>query len=423
MPNKTLTSTEVAINAIDVLHNNSYMLKVIDKQHSKEFGKTGAQIGSTFNIKRPWRPTVFRQTALAVQNFLEDTVPLTLQYPYQVALNFTSAELSLSVQNFRKQVLDPSMPVMATAIDLDVLGLSYNGYLQVGTAGTTPGTAGGAFAGVGGATGVINNYNSPNWTLIAGALLDGMAAPRDERRELVIGQWAMAQTVAGLTTITNDQRTIGEQYVRGVMMEAHGFKWAMDQNVRTIYTGTRAGTPLVNGSSQVGANLITNGWTANTTINAGEIIMVAGIYHVNPENQQTITQYQATFVVTANATADANGNMTVPIYPSIIPASTTSNYGTVNASPATGAAITLMSGNASTFYPVNIAFHGDAFTMATADLVMPNNIDFAARETYEGISVLITKAYDITNLQFPARCDILAGYACTRPELLVRATG
>jgi hypothetical protein len=82
-----------------------------------------------------------------------------------------------------------------------------------------------------------------------------------------------------------------------------------------------------------------------------------------------------------------------------------------------------MSGADNTFYPVNVAFHGDAFTMATADLVMPNNIDFAARETYENISILITKAYDITNLQFPARCDILAGYACTRPELVCRVTG
>ena len=425
MPNKTLTSTEVAINAIDVLHNNSYMLKVIDKQHTKEFGKTGAQIGSTFNIKRPWKPTVYRQTALVAQSFAEDMIPLTLQYPYQVGLNFTTQELSLSVQNFRKQVLNPSLPAMATAIDLDALGLTYNGFLQIGTPGTTPGTSGGTFAGAGGATGIINNYNSPAWPLFSGALLDGQAAPRDGRREIILNQWGMAQTVAGLSGLLNPQAGIGEQYKKGVMTDALDFRWAMDQNIRNLLTGVRTvgSTPLVFGASQVGANLVSNGWASGAYLNAGEIIMVQGIYHVNPENQQGLTAYQATFVVTSQCVANSAGVMTIPIYPSIIPTVSTSAYGTVTASPASGATITLMSGADNTFYPVNVAFHGDAFTMATADLVMPNNIDFAARETYENISILLTKAYDITNLQFPARCDILAGYACTRPELVCRVTG
>ena len=180
MPNKTITSVEVAINAIDVLHNNAKMIQDIDKQYSSQFNKEGAKIGSTFNIKRPWRPTVSRQAALVAQSFAEDTVPLTLQYQYQVGLIFTTNELSLSVQNFRKQVLDPAMPAMATAMDVDALQLGWNGFMQMGTAGTNPGTAGGAFANI------LLNYNSPDWPLFAGALLDGQSAPRDGRRRIIL---------------------------------------------------------------------------------------------------------------------------------------------------------------------------------------------------------------------------------------------
>jgi hypothetical protein len=420
MPNKTLTNTEVGVTAIAVLHNHSYMLKVIDKQHSKEFGKTGAQIGSTFNIKRPWRPTVYRQTALAVQNFAEDLVPLTLQYPYQVGLNFTDAELSLSIQDFRQQVLNPSLPAMATAIDLDALGLSLNGFRQIGTPGTLLGTpSSGSFSNP------LLNYTSPNWPLFAGALLDDQSAPNDVRREIIVSPWAMAQTAAGLSGLFNDQKLLAEQFKTGVIPNGTlGFNWAKDQNIRNITCGTRSATASaqVNGASQIGSNLVTNGWGANATMNPGEIIQVQGIYHVNPENQQALTTYYAEFVVTTACQADASGNMTIPIYPAITPAVASSAYGTVNASPASGASVTPMSGVAGNTYPVNVIFHGDAFTMGTAELVMPSGIDFAARETYDGVTVLITRAYDITNLQFPARCDILAGYACTRPELITRAT-
>jgi len=429
MPNKTLTNTEVAVTAIAVLHNNSYMLKVIDKQHSKEFGKTGAQIGSTFNIKRPWRPTVYRQTALAVQNFSEDLVPLTLQYPYQVGLNFTDAELSLSIQDFRHQVLDPAMPALATAIDLDALQMSLNGFRQIGTPGTTLGTASGsAFTGPGPA-GMLQNYTSPSWPLFAGALLDDQSAPSDVRREIICTPWTMAATAAGLAGLYNEQKLLAEQFRTGVIPNGTlGFNWAKDQNVRILTTGNR-GTGaqpagLVNGSAQVGANLVTNGWTTGqvNTLNAGEIVMVSNMYHVNPENQQSLTNYYATFVVTSACSSDTNGNMTIPIYPAITPAVASSAYGTTNISPASGSVVTCLSGASNAQYPVNVIFHGDAFTMGTAELVMPSGIDFAARETYDGVTILITRAYDITNLQFPARMDILAGYACTRPELITRGT-
>ena len=77
MPNKLLTNTEVAINAIDSLENSTKLIRIIDKQYSKMFEKEGAKIGSTYNIKRPWKPAVSRQAALVVQAFQEDTVPLT----------------------------------------------------------------------------------------------------------------------------------------------------------------------------------------------------------------------------------------------------------------------------------------------------------------------------------------------------------
>jgi len=56
----------------------------------------------------------------------------------------------------------------------------------------------------------------------------------------------------------------------------------------------------------------------------------------------------------------------------------------------------------------------------TADLVMPKGVDFAARESLDGISVRVVRQYDINNDQFPCRIDILYGYKTIRPELACR---
>jgi hypothetical protein len=65
-------------------------------------------------------------------------------------------------------------------------------------------------------------------------------------------------------------------------------------------------------------------------------------------------------------------------------------------------------------------YHKNAFTFATADLVMPQGVDFAAREVMDGISIRVVRAYDINNDAFPCRLDVLYGYKTLRPEMAVR---
>jgi hypothetical protein len=209
------------------------------------------------------------------------------------------------------------------------------------------------------------------------------------------------------------------------MGTALGFEFAMDQNVNVLTTGTRHGTPanfqVATTSTTGDTTLAVKGFTALDTIKAGEIISIAGVNAVNPENQTT-TGYTACFVVMADATL-TDGTGTLSIYPSIVLAGAAIANGTVTALPQANAVITLCSGTASTDYPMNVAYHQDAFTLATADLEQPKGVDFAARETYDGVSMLIVRAYDINYQQFPCRIDVLAGWACLRPELACRITG
>ena len=391
-----------------------------EDKDSAEFAQTGAKIGSTINIRKPNRYYIRRGSAMQTQNTQEVYVPLTLTTQYGTDISFSSVELTLSLDDFSKRILTPAMARISSAIDQDGCAQYGNIYNFVGTANTTPGANSNS-------TGMATT-TAPSIYLNGGSWLDMMATPRDENRRVIINPVAMAQSVAGLSGLFQDSEAIGSQYRKGVLGYALGFEFAMDQNVNTLTVATHAGSAnaVVNGANQTGSNLATNGWTAKSAIlNANEIIQLAGVYAVNPENQQS-TGFLQNFTVLANASSDANGAATLSISPSIIVANQTTGNpatGTVTISPAANAAITLSSGAANGTYPQNLAYHQDAFTFATADLELPQGVDFAARENYDGVSMRIIRAFDITNDQFPCRIDVLGGWATLRPEMAVRILG
>jgi hypothetical protein len=124
------------------------------------------------------------------------------------------------------------------------------------------------------------------------------------------------------------------------------------------------------------------------------------------------------FVVTEDATSVSSAT-TLKISPSIV---TTGATATVTNAPTSGAVLTFI-GTASTNYPHNLAFHKDAFALATADLMLPKGVDMAARETYDGISLRLLRVYDASNDTLVARFDVLYGWKTIYPQLACRIIG
>jgi len=420
--------------ALRVLHNNLAFIKGVNRQYADEFGKSGAKIGTTVNIRRPNRYFVRKGDAMQTQGTSESFVPLTLATKWGTDISFNSTELTLSLDDFSKRILTPAMAKIAGQIDQDCLqgaitGTYNNGsstvvpncgapvFNVVGTPGTTPGTPGGS------ATGLLQ-YNAPIVYLNAGMQMDNQATPRDEQRRCLLSPAAMAQSVGGLSGLFNDPGSISDQYKKGVIGAALGFEFCMDQNVYTFTTGS-VGTSLGTGVVTDGSPYITfTGATSGFVAPAGTVFTIAGVNAVNPENQQA-TGFLQQFVVTA-ATTFTGTSGTLPVYPTPIVTAATVANGTVTG-PTTGgslsgAAVLLSGSTASTGYQQSLAYHQDAFTFATADLELPNGVDFAARETYDGISMRIVRAFDISNDQMPCRIDVLGGFANLRPELAVRIT-
>lgn len=403
MSNTLLTIGMITNEAMAVLENQLTFTKQVNREYDDQFAIPGAKIGDTLNVRKPVRYLGRTGAGLSVEGSTESSVALSLDTQYGCDVSFTTKELTLDLDNFSDRILKPAMATVANMIDRSGLALYKDIYQAVGTPGTTP---------------------SSNLTYLqAGVKLDNAAAPNDGMRAAVLNPIAQATLVNANFTLFNPQGAISNQYEEGTMGRAFGLKFSMDQNIVAHTIGTYAAAPgavTVNGTVSSGSTIILAGWTAGDVLKAGDIVTFPAVFAVNPQNRQSTGQVQQ-FVVTADATANGGGAMTISVSPAII---TSGQYQTVSAALLTGAVLTVH-GASATSTPQNLVFHRDAFTFATADLEMPQGVWMAKRVTSKklGISMRVVKAYDITNDRAPMRIDILGGWKTLRPELACRVEG
>lgn len=392
--------------ALRVLENNLKFTSQVSRQYDDRFGIEGAKIGTTLNIRKPPRYVGREGQALQVEGSVESQVPLTLTTQFGVDISFSSADLALSIDDFSKRFLAPAIATVANRIDFQGLGEYIKVANFVGTPAVVPAS-----------TTALTTY------LQAGQKLDEEAAPMDDMRTIIMTPAMQVGIVDALKGLFQQSTAIAQQYATGRMGRAIGFEWIMDQNVRTHVVGALGGTPLVNAANQTGSSIITDGWSASISgvLKRGDVITFASVYAVNPQSRQSTGSLRQ-FVVTADVDSDASGNATIPIYPPLTPGG---QFQTVTTTPADNAVI-LIFGHASSYAglstPTGLAFHRDAFTMACADLPLPQGVDMAARVSDKqlGISLRMIRAYDINTDQFPCRIDVLFGWQTLYPELAAR---
>lgn len=399
--NELLSISMITREALRVLENNLAFTKLVNRQYDSKYGVEGAKIGTVLNVRKPPRYVGRTGQALSVEGAVESQVQVTLNTQFGVDLQFSSQDLALTIDDFSDRFVKPAIAAVANKIDNDGLAKYKDIYHSIGTPGTTPST--------------LLSY------LQTGQKLDEAAAPHDGLRSLVITPAMQVQIVNALTGLFHQAAAISQQYMTGKMGTAIGYEWFMSQNCNSHTVGAYAGTPRVNGANQSGASLITDGWTASTSVlEVGDVFTIANVNSVNPQSRQNTGSLQQ-FVVTAQVTASGGGAKTISISPSI---TASGRNQTVNAAPADDALITVV-GAASTVSPQGLAFHRDAFTLVSADLPLPAGVDMAARisDPQLGLSIRMVRAYDINTDNFPCRLDILYGWATLRAELACRMQG
>ena len=400
MANSILTIDMITRKALEILENNLVLTRNVNRQYDDSFAVEGAKIGSTLRIRLPDRALVTDGAALQVQDDNEQFTTLTVASQKHIGVNFTSAELTMQLDDFAERVLKPRISQLASSIDADVANAYRNIGNSVGTPGTTPSTS------------LV--------LLQAQQKLNENAAVMSPRYATV-NPAANAGLVEGMKGLFNPTDTISRQFKNGMMgMGVLGFDEVnMSQSIKQHTNGDwGTGITVTTTVTTEGQSTLPISFTGSAkTWNVGDVFTISGVFAVNPQTRESTGSLQQ-FTVTAAASGSSTA--TLSIFPALFSAGQA--LATVTSLPASGAVVTML-GNANSQYAQNLVYHKDAITFATADLLMPQGVDMASRQVHNGISMRIVRQYDINNDRLPCRIDVLYGYSTIRPQMACRIWG
>ena len=400
MANTILTIDMITRKSLEILENSSVLIRNCNRQYDDSFAKTGAKIGSTLRIRKPDRALVTDGAIFQAQEENQQNTTLSISNQKHIGIEFTSAELTLSLDDFSEIVLKPRISQLAATIEADVFNaFKYIGN-TVGTPGTTPATSA---------------------VLLAAQQKLNEMAVWEQQRYATVNPAANGGLVEGLKGLFHPGDVVSRQFKRGMMgTDVLGLdEINMSQSVKMFTTGSRTnGTTSAAVTTEGATTIALTGLGASGTIKFGDVFTVADTYAVNPQTREsTGSLYQ--FVALADVTASGGGAATVTVAAMY---SATHALATVNVLPGNSKTVTFV-GAASTAYPQNLVYHKDAITFATADLYLPTGVEMAGRANHNGVSMRIVKQYDGVNDQIICRADVLYGYAVLRPEAAVRMWG
>lgn len=391
--NNFLDSTLVAREALRLLHAELSFVGSITRTYSDEFAQKGAKVGEKVQARIPNRFKGREGRMYERSVIRERSIDVVLDRQKGVDLSFTSEDLTLDIDEFSDRFLRPAAKQLATHIEWDVLSLAH----RVGQAVLCP--AHGLTVGE---------------VLKGRRYLDDSLAPQSGRRGLfcpahvrsltksIRRQYNPASTIAKVYEDRAFSRLSGFQFndttVMPPFVSGEGDRGASSGVLKAAITGNNQSSCALKGSNK-GA------------LKPGDGFMFDGVYAVHPETQVPYSYLKQFSVVSVAADG------TLVFTPEI---DLRGVYRNVSVDSIPADTRLLKSFPRDGFMESSVVYHPDAFAFVTADLEVPRGVDFAARESHDGISMRLVRDYDGKGDQMLCRFDVLYGYCLLDESLACR---
>ncbi len=401
MANSLLTSTLVTKNMLALLLNNCAFLHCRDKAWEAEFTKDKEyRPGDTIYMRKQNFFSVGDGPSITVQDAIERSTNLTVNHQFNVALGFTTKDLTLTIDQFNERYLEPAAIQLANKIDSAIASEAVTQVYQ----------AFGYDVATGNPDASISAFSEVNFTR---AKMTEMGIQMDPRYfGMSTNDYASLSNsfLSQFTPAINEDIALSAQ-------PKHFAGFDIFENVNVFNqlagsankTGGTVAASVPNSVIPANPTLYTAsiqlaGMGNAKTINAGDILVFPGIKKVNPISKSVLGQ-DFSVVVTTPATTDGSGNVTVTVAPYIIYDST-NPLQNISSQILSGQAVVML-----TNHKLNLAFQKQALVVATPPLVLPESVKWGYTHTdpETGISIRVLQWYDVNTDKEITRCDILCG--------------
>jgi hypothetical protein len=418
MANSLITAQWVARKALVLLHAKSNFTGRTNRDYQSLLPGpiNGVILGQQLSIRLPFQYTLRTGPQMNAQNSVQRFATLLVNQQLGVDVNFTSVERAMLLNNFEEQVLEPAMARQAAGMEAFTTAL-VNSVPKF--------------------SGAYNTTATYDQLLQNEQYLTEALAPEDDRRTFTATPQTSRYFVRDNKGLFQPESTVSDQWLEGVIADkAAGYVCFRNTKLPTHVCGTfsSSSAPAVNGAGQsnpgagnafvASFSLVTNGWNAGAdTLNAGDIISIAGVNEVDPETKASLGRLKQ-FVVNTTVTS-SGGAMTVSISPGIISGGA---YQNVDSVPGTGAAITVFGQGTTQLVNLSgalikqsLGWYRDAVVFANPPMLdLSPLVKMTAAESFEGYNIRFAQQWDPSNDVLPARLDSIIGAVLAYPELAVR---
>lgn len=391
MPNQFITTQLVSNTALAMFANNSPFVMTGSRIYQDDFQSSGYKIGDTLQVRRQNNFVIGDGSTAVPQSIIESVENITVAHQYHALIAYTVQDLTLRIEDFSRMFLQPAIQNIISQMERDISSAAEQSlYFFTGTAGTP-----------------INSFQT----------VDTAGAKLLEQGVNISSDAYMAMTVRDGTSLksallNNFTPVFNEDIVRqSAIGHLSYFDIFQSQNIVQHVAGAgprlhQADTLLVNGAVSSGNTIAMDGATISVTnyFLPGDLISIAGVHSVNPLSRASTGQNMQ-FVVTAPASSDGAGAITVTVAPTII-SDTSSPLQNVDV-PVPDDAVVTMIGT----YNVNVAYPARGL-----DIVCPPlyklQVPYAsvAVDPETGLSMAVTQTGDILGYQNFMRLDLLCGF-------------
>ena len=403
MPNEQAVINMVTRKSSMILDNLLVLTKTVDRQYDKSFAVTGAKIGDTLRIRLPERFLVTSGPSASFQPATEKTVNAAITTQHNIAVDFSSAELTLNVDDMYDRVIKPAMSQLSATLDNSIAVAAQKAFwLSVGTPGSTP--------------------SSSAVVIAANQKLTEAAAPLDSR-VLIVGPDATSGLLLSMANQFNPQSKVSRQFLSGELENnLLGFQGVFQtQNLSNHTTGNWGTAISVHPSTVIseGMSQIVFGFSgSNATWKKGDVFTIANVNAANPQTRESTGSVQQ-FVVTED-TLPATTTVTVKVAPAIF--SSSQQYCTVDNLPASGAVVTMF-GTPNAKSSQNLFYEKSAIAFVTADFSSDTPGAISSTVRGDNVGMRMTRQYVFNNDRIGTRIDVLHGTSVVRPEIGGRLWG
>ncbi len=391
MANQFITTDLVSNTALAMFANNAPFVMTASRIYQDDFVSSGYKIGDTLQVRRQNHFIVGDGSVATPQSIIETVETITIAHQYHALIAYTIQDLSLRIEDFSRLFIAPAIQEVITQMEKEIAA-SAEQELNFFT-----GTAGVA----------INSFTT----------VDTAGAKLLEQGVNIASDAYMAMTVRDGSSLkgallNNFTPVFNEDIVRSSAIgHLSYFDIFQSQNIKRHVAGAgptlhSADPLLVNGAVTSGNTIIMDGATPSITdyFLVGDVISIGGVESVNPVGRAATGQ-DMQWVVTANASSDGGGNITVQVAPSIISDTQNPNRNVSNPIP-NNAPVTMVGS-----HNVNVAYPSRGL-----DIVCPPlyklQVPFAsvAVDPETGLSLAVTQTGDILGYQNYMRIDLLCGF-------------